>query len=270
MVEPTLRRRAARIRGHVLRMAHRGGAPHVDSALSIVDILTVLYDGVLRFEPGRPSDPDRDRLVLSKGHAAAALYATLAEAGTFPAEALSGFCRDGSNLAACVSHVAAPGVEASIGAPGHGLPIAVGLALGCRDREPRPRVFVLLGDGECGAGPVWESARLAAHHGLDHLVVVVDHNRVHGPTPCDATAAAAPLADRWRALHWGVREVDGHDYGGLHRALDRLPVQAGRPSLVLCHTRTGAGVSFMEERAGWHLRGPTAVELEQALLELEE
>lgn len=259
---------ARRIRTHVLHMTHRAAASHVGSCLSIADLLAVLYARVLRVDPANPADPSRDRFILSKGHAAAALYAVLAQRGFFPLDWLETYCRDGSPLAGHVKHAGVPGVETSTGSLGHGLGIAVGMALAAR-RAGRPaRAFALLSDGECDEGAIWEAALLAAHHNLDNLTAIIDCNGIQSFGTVEEVLKLEPLADKWRAFGWGVREIDGHDPAAILDACAALPLDSRRPSCIIARTRKGRGVSFMENRLEWHYRSPSADQLRRALHEI--
>ncbi len=260
---------ARRMRCQALQMVHRAKASHIGSALSIIDILAVLYGRVMHTDAGRPDWPARDRLLLSKGHACVALYAALAERGFIGPDEVASYGRDHSALMNHVSHKV-PGVEFSTGSLGHGLPFGVGKALAARQRGAPWRTFVILGDGEMGEGSNWEAMMFAAHHRLDRLVAIVDGNRLQSLTTVEQTLSLAPLADKARAFGWAVQEVDGHDHAALAQALGGAPWQAGRPSLLLAHTVKGKGVSFMEERVEWHYRSPNDEQLAQALRELAE
>lgn len=260
---------ALRIRRHALEMVHRAKASHIGSALSISDILAVLYGEVLRLDPRQPAWPDRDRFILSKGHACVAVYAALAECGFIAREQLIEYGRDHSMLMNHISHKV-PGVEFSTGSLGHGLPFGVGKALAAQRRGAGWRTFVLLSDGELGEGSNWEALMFAAHHRLDRLVAIVDYNKLQSLTTVAQTLAIEPLADKFRAFGWAVREVDGHDHAQLAAALETAPWEAGRPSILIAHTVKGKGVSFMENRVEWHYRSPDAQQLSQALSELKE
>ena len=250
-------------------MVHSASASHVGSCLSIADILAVLYGGVLRVDAGRPNWPERDRFVLSKGHAAAALYAVLAECGFFPKEWLDTYCQDGSRLAGHVTSHGVPGVEVSTGSLGHGLSIACGMALAAK-RDKRPfRVFALLSDGECDEGSIWEAALFAPHHRLDNLVAIVDYNKIQSFGTVKEVLDLHPLADKWRAFRWAVREIDGHDYAEIQAALAAIPFEPGKPSAVIAHTVKGKGVSFMENQLAWHYKSPNEEQLAAALAQVE-
>jgi transketolase len=265
-----LRRQANLIRRRSLQMVHQARLGHPGGDLSAADILAVLYFAVLRLDPKNPAAADRDRFIMSKGHCSGALYATLAAAGFFPPEQLETYMQPLSPLNGHPDRTKAPGVEASTGTLGHGLPIAVGAALaGKMDGAPW-RTYVLTGDGELQEGSNWEAAMAAAHYGLDHLTVIIDRNRLQQGEATERTVRLEPLAEKWRAFGWAVAEVDGHDHAALLGVFRRLPLEAGKPSCIIAHTRKGKGVSFMEDRVEWHHRVPSEQELESALRELGE
>lgn len=250
-------------------MVHRARLGHPGGELSAIDILATLYFAVLKVDPARPDWPERDRFVLSKGHAAAALYATLAEAGFIERDELATFMQPLSRLNGHPNRTKAPGVESNTGPLGHGLPVAVGCALGARMDGAPWRTFVLTGDGELQEGSNWEAAMAAAHFGLDNLTLIVDRNGLQQGDFTERTMRLDPLADKWRAFGWAVREVDGHDHAALLDAFAALPFAAGRPSCIIAHTHKGQGVSFMRDKAAWHHRIPSDAEYAQALEELE-
>ena len=258
---------AKETRAHALRMVTRAKASHIGSALSIADIVAVLYGGVMRIDPARPDLPARDRYILSKGHACVAVYGALAARGFFPVTELETYGQDFSNLMNHISHKV-PGVELSSGALGHGLPFGVGKALVAKRTRATWRVFVQLSDGEMDEGSNWEALMFAAHHKLDNLVAIIDYNKLQSLTTVAATLNLEPLADKLRAFGWSVREVNGHDHVQLHAALGNAP-EPGKPTLVLAHTIKGKGVSFMENQVLWHYRPPSEEQLAQALAELE-
>jgi transketolase len=259
---------ARAIRRRVLKMVHRARASHVGTCLSAADLIAVLYGRFLRVDPARPDWPDRDRFILSKGHGGAAVYAVLAERGFFPASWLEHYCADGSKLAGHIAHHGVPGVELSTGSLGHGLPIACGMALGAR-REGRPyRVWVLLSDGECDEGSNWEAILFAGHHRLDNLVALVDYNKIQSFGAVTEVLELEPLVDKWRAFGWAVRRIDGHDHEQIAEALSAVPLEAGRPSVIIADTVKGKGVSFMEGLLAWHYRPPDDHQLSQALAEV--
>jgi len=264
-----LRKLSAGVRRRSLRMVHRAKLGHPGGDLSSADILVTLYFAVLRIDKDRPDAPDRDRFIMSKGHCSASLYATLAAAGFLPEEELETFAQPLSRLSGHPDRTTTPGVEASTGTLGHGLPVAVGAALAARIDGAAWRTFVLTGDGELQEGSNWEAAMAAAHFGLDNLTLVVDRNMLQQGDATERTIRLEPLAEKWRAFGWAVREVNGHDHAALLEAFGRLPFEPGRPSCIIAHTHKGCGVSFIEDRPEWHHRVPTDEELEAALLELE-
>ncbi len=226
------------------------GRGHVGSPLSLVEIVRVLYDDVLQVRPQEPDWPDRDRFILSKGHGCLALYAILADHGFFSKEELKRHCKHGALLGGHVdAHI--PGVEASTGALGHGLPIGVGAALASRLRHRSSRVFVVLGDGELDEGSVWEAALAASKHKLDHLTAIVDYNKLQSYARVEVLPLE-PLADKWRAFGFAVREVDGHDVDALREVFAALPFSKGKPNAIIAHTSKGRGISFAELNAAWH------------------
>lgn len=260
---------ARRIRIHALKMTSRGGSSHIGSALSMADTVAVLYGGVLDVDPDDPQKTDRDRFILSKGHAGAAVYAALAESGFFSPRKLEAHYQDGSDLSGHVSHKGIPGVELSTGSLGHGLPVGVGMAYAGKLRDANHRVFVLLGDGECDEGSNWEAIMFAAHHKLDNLVAIVDYNKIQSLAPVSETLQLEPFADKWSSFGWSVIEVDGHDHDELRAALSRVPAEASRPTCIVAHTTKGKGVSFMEDSVLWHYRTARGEEFAAALDELE-
>ncbi len=262
---------AKKIRIHVLNMTSHGGSAHIGAALSIADILAVLYGGILRVDPKNPAKPDRDRFILSKGHAGAAVYATLAETGFFPIDKLKTHYQDGSDLSGHVSHKGIPGVELSTGSLGHGLNVGVGMALGAKMDAYSHRVVVLLSDGECDEGSNWEAILFASHHNLDNLVAIIDYNKIQSLAPVAETMALEPFADKWRSFGWAVKEVDGHEHQQLMGAFTELSAGGeGKPKVIIAHTTKGKGVSFMENTVLWHYRCAKGEEYDAALKELEE
>jgi transketolase len=261
---------AADIRGEVLRMSHARRTPHVGSCLSCIDLLVALYWGWLRVDPARPEDPLRDRFILSKGHAAVALYATLARRGFFDPSWLDDYATDGSPLGEHPSVAGVPGVEWATGSLGHGLAVAAGMAVAGRLQGQDHRCVALLSDGECNEGSVWESAMHAAAMKLGRLVVIVDYNKWQATGRSREIMALEPLAGKWRDFGWDAVEIDGHDPGALLDALSGAALEAhGAPRAVIAHTVKGRGVSFMEDDNHWHYRIPTADEVAAARVELE-
>lgn len=259
---------ARAIRIHSLRMVYSAKASHVGSCLSMADLLAVLYGRILRVDPSRPDWAERDRFILSKGHGAAAVYATLAEQGFFPVEWLDTYCKDGSKLAGHITHHGVPGVELSSGSLGHGLPIGCGMALAGNRGRLSYRVFVMLSDGELDEGSNWEAILFAPHHRLDNLVAIVDYNKIQSFGTVKEVLDLEPMADKWRACRWNVREINGHDLTEIEDTLTSVPFERGRPSVIIAHTVKGKGVSFMENRLEWHYMSPNADQLAEALDEL--
>ncbi len=262
--------RASAIRRLTLRMLTHAQLGHTGGDLSVIDILTTLYFGVLDVDPQAPDAPQRDRLILSKGHCAGALYTTLAVRGFFPITELDTFAQPLSRLNGHPNRVKVPGVETSTGPLGHGLPFAVGTALAAQMDAASWRTFVITGDGELQEGSNWEAAMAAAHYHLDHLTVIVDRNGLQLGDTTEHTMHLEPLAQKWEAFGWSVCEVDGHAIADLLDTFRRLPLQAGKPSCIIAHTHKGQGVSFICDQVGWHHRVPTEAELARALAELGE
>jgi transketolase len=260
---------AQRIRADSLRMIHRGKSSHAGSALSMIDLLVVLYNKVLRVSPERPDWPERDRFLLSKGHACAGLYAVLAARGFFPSAWLNDFYGDDSHMAGHATSGSIPGVEISSGALGHGLAIGCGMALTAKRDQRNYRVFVLLSDGECDEGSTWEAALFAPHHRLSNLIVIIDYNKIQSLGPVKEVLDLEPLAAKWEAFGWSVREIDGHNFHEIEDALENVPRAQDKPTCILAHTVKGKGVSFMENTVLWHYRSPNEDELRAALAQLE-
>src|SRR5258708_3092173 len=261
---------AKRIRQHCARMTRKADASEVGGALPAADLLAGVYGRALRCDPQRPDWADRDRFIMSKGHACSALYAVLAESGYFPVERLESFYQNGSPLAGHVMHKNVSGVELSTGSLGHGLPVATGMAIAAK-RDGRPtRIFCMISDGECDEGSVWEAALFASHHKLDNLIVVIDYNKIQSLGAVKDVIDLDPLADKCRAFRWTVRELDGHDLCAVEQAVTQVPYEIGRPSCIVAHTVKGKGVSFMENKLLWHYRAPLGEDMTKALAELEQ
>jgi transketolase len=221
----------------------------------------------MRVDPTQPDWPDRDRFILSKGHGAAILYAVLAELVFFPISWLDTYCQDGSKLTGHISD-AVPGVEASTGSLGHGLSIGAGIALAGKREGKAYRTFVMLSDGELDEGSNWEPILFASHHQLDNLVAIVDYNKIPSFGSVSEVLELEPLADKWRAFRWAVREINGHDLQQIEAALTELPLELGRPSVIIAHTVKGKGVSMMENQLAWHYKAPSDEQIAAALREL--
>jgi len=261
---------ARRIRRELVQMSHTARAPHLGSCLSCVDILVAAYWSVLDVNPTEPTADGRDRFILSKGHGAAALYATLAHRGFFPLEDLATFNQPGSNLPEQPSPGGAPGIEAATGSLGHGLSIGLGMALAARIKRLSYRVVVVLSDGECNEGSVWEAALFAAAHQLSNVVAIVDYNRWQATGRSEEIMAISPLAEKFEAFGWSTSEVDGHDISALAGAMQAAPSDPGKPTALIARTVKGKGISFMEDDNNWHYRIPNQEELQAALDELGE
>ncbi len=259
------------IRRHGLEMTHISRGSHIGAIFSLAEIMATLYTGVLNVNPAEPKMEGRDRLILSKGHAGAAVYAALAERGFFPVEELSTHYANGSRLSGHVSHKGVPGVEFSTGSLGHGLAVAAGMALGGKKDKADWRVFCVMGDGECDEGSVWEAALQAHQYRLDNLIAVVDHNRMQSLDFCENTIALEPFTDKWASFGWNVMQVDGHDVAALRAAFEQAKANlgTGKPTVIIAETTKGKGVSFMENDILWHYRTPQGEEYEAALKELE-
>jgi transketolase len=251
---PPLDSRSKALRRLIMRALLAAGRGHVGPALSLVEILRVLYDDVLAVRPGDPDWAERDRCILSKGHGCLALYAVLADKGFFPLAELDRFCAADGILGGHPERGMVPGVEASTGALGHGLSIGVGLALAARMRGSAWRVFAVLGDGELNEGSVWEAAMCAGKHGLDRLTAVIDYNGFQSYGPLDEVQGLEPLDAKWESFGFAVAEVNGHDVEELRRVFARVPLAGGRPSAIICHTVKGRGIPEAENNAAWHHR----------------
>ena len=258
---------AKKVRAHCLRMTHRGKSGHVGSMLSMAELLSVIYKRVLNVDPQNPDKPDRDRFVLSKGHGGGAVYAVLGEMGFFPMEWFQGYYRDAGKLMGHISHYV-PGVEFSTGSLGHGLPVAVGMALTAKVTGKSHRVICLMSDGDINEGSTWEALWFAAQHHLDNLTVVLDYNRVQALGHSKDVLDMEPLGDKLVASHWAYKDVNGHDIEAIDAALATLPFEAGKPSWLIGRTVKGKGVSWMEDTVSCHYGSVTDEELAKALAEI--
>jgi len=267
--EAELKAIAKRVRHHIIAMTGRAGSGHPGGSLSAVEILTVLYFRVLRHKPLDPRWSDRDRFILSKGHAAPLLYAILAECGYFPVAELLTLRQMDSRLQGHTDRTITPGVEMSAGALGQGLSFALGVALAGWLNTQDYRLYVLLGDGECDEGQVWEAAMAAAHFKVDNLVAIVDNNGQQIDGWNRDVMNLDPFSSKWQAFGWQVIEVDGHDLAKLTKAFDQAKLVKGQPTVIIAHTIKGKGVSFMENNPDFHGKAPNAIEVELALKELE-
>ncbi len=257
---------AKNIRKHVLKMTSKGKSSHVGSALSIADILAVLYTN-MNINPKDPIDPKRDRFILSKGHAGAAVYAVLAELGFFSKEILDTHYQDGSILSGHVSHKGVPGVEFSTGSLGHGLSVASGFALAAKRKSLNFKSYVLLSDGELDEGSNWEAILFAPHHNLDNLTCIVDYNKLQSLTSVEETLNLEPLKDKITSFGWNVIDIDGHNHDELQESIKK---NTSKPKFIIANTIKGKGISFMENKVVWHYKSANEEELEKGLNELEE
>lgn len=257
---------AFRARREILKMTSAAGASHVGSALSVVDILATLYSGSANISKESAAELDRDIVILSKGHSAAALYAILSLTDFFPQEWLESYCKNGAQLGGHVTSKRVPGIELSTGSLGHGLPYGAGIALSRKRSSTLGRIFVILSDGECDEGTTWESALIANHHDLDNLLVVIDRNGIQSLASTEATLQLEPLAEKWKSFGWNVLVCNGHNFQELNEVFKK---KAKGPTCIIANTTKGNGVSFMENSVLWHYRSPGSEELSQALRELE-
>lgn len=269
MDEKALRVLANGIRRRDLRAVFEAGAGHIGGEMSVTDLLTALYFKIMSVDPKAPLDPMRDRLVLSKGHTALALYVVLAEKGFIPKEEVSTFLKRNSRLNGHPNRVKVPGVETNTGPLGHGLPVGVGMATAAKLNGDSWRTFVITGDGEMQEGSNWEAIMAAAQFKLDNLTLIIDHNRLQQGASLEDTNNIAPLAPKLAAFGWAVEEIDGHDMGQICKALSSDTVSAGRPKCVVAHTNKGHGISFMSDNVAWHHKVPDAEQYKQAMAELE-
>jgi len=263
-----LQNTAKRLRRHIIYMIGTAGSGHPGGSLSAVEIITTLYFKIMHHKPGAPHWTERDRFVLSKGHAAPVLYATLAECGYFPKENLATLRKLGSDLQGHTDCNGTPGVEMSAGSLGQGLSFSIGIALAGRLNKQNYRVYTLLGDGECDEGQVWEAAMSAAHFKVDSLTAIVDKNGLQIDGWTKDIMNSEPFTDKWKSFGWHTIEVDGHDFNQLIDAFEQAKTIKGKPTIIIAHTIKGKGVSFMENKVDFHGKAPNPVQVEQALKEL--
>lgn len=249
---PPLDERSLHLRRMMVRMLKAGNRGHIGGALSLMEIFRVLYDDVLRFDPKNPRWKERDRCILSKGHGAIALFSILADKGFFPQEEFDRFSLKGGILGGHPEIAHVPGVEASTGALGHGFPIGIGMALAARMEKRDSRVFVVMGDGETNEGSVWEGALCAGKHKLSNLTAIIDYNKIQSAGPTKEIQDMEPIADKWRAFNFAVEEVDGHDVKALQAVFSKLPLNADKPTAIICHTVKGKGIPDAENNPKWH------------------
>jgi transketolase len=251
-------------------MTSLGGSSHVGSGLSIADILAVLYSNILNVDPNNPEMVNRDKFILSKGHAGACVYAVLAEMGFFSTDMLKQHYQNGSIFSGHVSHKGVPGVEFSTGSLGHGLSVALGFAIASKMQNIYNNVYVVLSDGECDEGSNWEAILFASHRKLDNLVVTIDYNKLQSLDTIENTLNLEPFSDKWKSFGWHVSEVNGHDHQELTETYNKIKDIKNKPKVVICHTTKGKGISFMENSVLWHYRSPQDQEYDDAMAELED
>ncbi len=266
--EIELKKFAKNVRKEALTIVYNAKASHIGGAFSMVEILSVLYNEVLRIDPKNPQWKDRDRFLLSKGHACSSLYATLALKGFFPLEDLQGYGKDGSIYLSHASHKV-PGVELSTGSLGHALSVGCGLALAAKTKQENWKVFVLVSDGELDEGSNWEAILFAPQHRLDNLVLIVDYNKIQSMGNVKDVIDLHPLKDKFLSFNWNVIEIDGHDFIQLNKGFSEIPIDVLKPTVIIAHTIKGKGVSFMENKLLWHYKTPSENEYLEALNQLE-
>ena len=259
---------ATQMRADIIEMLAAAGSGHPGGSLSACDILAVLYFDKMNIDPAHPDDPDRDRLVLAKGHAAPALYAALSQKGFIPHEDLITLRKSSSYLQGHPNMNITPGVEMSTGSLGHGLSVANGMALAGRLDKRDYYVYCIMGDGEIQEGQVWEAAMSASHYGLDHVIAFVDHNHLQIDGNNDQVMTVNPIEDKFRAFGWHVLTINGHDYEAISDAVEQAKATKGKPTLIVAETVKGKGISFMENEVGWHGVAPNAEQAARALAEL--
>lgn len=257
-------KKAKEIRKSVISMIIKAHASHIGSSYSTVEILVFLYQNVLRINPKKPLDPDRDRFILSKGWGISTLYAVLADHGFFSKKLLLDYCKDGSKLLGGSTRNGVPGVEATTTSMGHGLPIGVGMALAGKLRKKEYKVVVIISDGECDEGSVWESILIAAHHKLNNLIVLVDYNKWQSFGRIKDVLNLEPLTDKFRAFNWHVQEIDGHDFEQLEKAFLTKSLAKDKPNVIVAHTTKGKGLSSIEDKNEWHYQTPREKEIAEA------
>lgn len=259
---------ALKIRKDVVKMAYLSKGSHVACALSIADIVAVLYNDILNIFPNDPKNPLRDRFILSKGHAGAAIYAALAEKGFFSKEKLKEHYANGSVLSGHVSHKGVPGVEFSTGSLGHGVCVASGMAFAAKYDRKTHKIVAIIGDGECEEGCIWEMALFASHFGLSNFTVIIDHNKFQAMDKCENVLGLNDLKKKWEAFNFNVIDIDGHNHDEIRNAFNKLSSE--KPNCIIANTIKGKGISFMENNILWHYRDPMGEYFDKAMQELEE
>lgn len=265
-----LKKTATNVRRHIVKMLTESASGHPGGSLSIVEILTTLYFKEMNIDPKNPKNENRDRFVLSKGHAAPALYSTLAERGYFEKDKLNSLRKIGSILQGHPNMNYVQGVDMSTGSLGQGISAAVGMAIAGKLDKKEYRVYSILGDGELEEGQVWEASMAAAHYKLDNLTAFVDHNGLQIDGKCTDVMSPEPVSNKFRAFNWNVIDIDGHNFNEIIAAIEEAKNTKGKPTVIVCKTVKGKGVSFMENVAGWHGTAPSKEQCEEALKELED
>ncbi len=260
----SLEKEAKEIRSQALKMIINATASHVASSFSIVELLVYLYEKVLKINPLKPLDPNRDRFILSKGWGISALYSVLQRRGFFKKELLDEYCNDGSKMIGIATKNGIPGIEATTGSMGHGLPIGVGMAKALKLQKKKSRVFVIISDGECDEGSTWEAILIAGHHKLDNLVVIIDYNKWQSFGRVKDVLNLEPLVAKWKAFNWEVQEINGHNFKEISKAFNFILRRKGKPQVVIAHTTKGKGLSAIEDKNQWHYQTPRAYEIEVA------
>jgi transketolase len=259
---------AKEIRKKSLKLVYQANASHIGGALSMADILAVLYTDILKLDVANPKNPDRDRLILSKGHCCVALYAALALKGFFPIEELDEYGKEGSRLTSHVSHYV-PGVEISSGSLGHGFPIACGLAIAALRKAQQHKIYCIVGDGEMDEGSNWEAILFGSHHKLTNLCLIIDYNKIQALGNTNEVLNLEPLKDKLEAFNWTCLEIDGHNHDEIREAFNHFS-KSPNPTVIIAHTIKGKGVKFMENKLLWHYRSPKEDEFNKAITEIEE
>ena len=260
---------AWKIRRDAIEMTYISKGSHIGPILSVADIIAVLYSDILKYDAKNPNLEDRDRLILSKGHAGGSIYAALAEIGFFDREILKTHYSNGSILSGHVSHKGVPGVEFSTGSLGHGMSVGAGMAMAAKRDNKNYRVFVIVGDGECNEGAIWESALFANNFNLNNLIIIVDHNKMQCMDYCENVIKLKPFADKWKAFGWNVLEIDGHNHIKIKNALIKAKSNKKGPTVIIANTVKGKGISFMENNIKWHGSAPKEDDYKKAVQELE-
>ena len=258
---PSLDERSLYLRRLAIKALEGGGRGHIGSTMSLIEILRVLYDDILKYQPDDPKWEERDRCILSKGHGCIALYAILADKGFFDIELLDTFCKKESILGGHPDAGKVPGVEASTGALGHGFPIGVGIAIALKVKNIAGKVFVIMGDGEINEGSVWEAAMCANKHRLENLVAIIDYNKIQSAGTTAEIQDLEPLLDKWKSFGFATNEVDGHNVTSLREVFRKIPLERNKPTAIICHTVKGKGISIAEDDPAWHHKSSISADL---------